>query len=85
MRLFMVVSVHFLGHHRKLAKADKISVPLMKETRVDDLLLHLNEQYPELSLNDEDFFISVNDQMSGPDQILKADDKVAIVPHIGGG
>ena len=81
----MVVSVHLLGHHRKLARADKISVRLLRETRVNDLLRHLNEQYPELSLNHDDFLVSVNDRIPGPDQILKADDNVAIVPHIGGG
>ena len=81
----MVVSVHFLGLHRKLARADQISIPLLRETRVNDLLRQLKEQYPELSLNDKDFFVSVNDQMSGPDQILNANDNIAIVPHIGGG
>jgi molybdopterin converting factor small subunit len=81
----MVVSVHFLGLHRKIAKTDEVKVPLSRETRVNDLLRHLNERYPDLSLNPVDFIISVNDQMSGPDQILKADDNIAILPHIGGG
>ena len=81
----MVVSVHFLGRHRKLAKADKIKIPLTEESRVDDLLSYLEEQYPELSLSGDDFIVSVNDRMSEPDQILKADDNIAIVPHIGGG
>ena len=81
----MVVSVHFLGLHRKLAKADKIKIPLTEESRVDDLLSYLEEQYPELSLSGDDFIVSVNDRMSEPDQVLKADDNIAIVPHIGGG
>ena len=81
----MVVSVHFLGLHRKLTRAGEVKVPLPGETRVDDLLRHLNERYPGLLLNPEDFIVSVNDQMSGPDQILKANDNIAILPHIGGG
>ena len=81
----MVVSVHFLGHHRKLARADKIKIPLVEESRVDDLLSYLEEQYPALSLRGDDFIVSVNDRMSELDQILKADDNIAIVPHIGGG
>jgi molybdopterin converting factor small subunit len=81
----MVVSVHFLGHHRRLARADKISIPLLEETRVHELLHHLNKQYPELSLNNDDLIVSVNNRMSGPDQVLKADDIIAILPHIGGG
>ena len=81
----MVVSVHFLGLHRKLAKADEIKIPLMEESRVNDLLSYLEEQYPELSLSGDDYIVSVNNRMSEPDQILKADDNIAIVPHIGGG
>jgi molybdopterin converting factor small subunit len=38
-----------------------------------------------LSLSGDDFIVSVNDRMSDPDQILKANDNIAIVPHIGGG
>ena len=81
----MVVSVHFLGFHRKLAKADKIMIPLMEKSRVNDLLCYLKEKHPELSLSGDEFIVSVNDRMSDPDQILKADDNIAIVPHIGGG
>lgn len=81
----MVVSVHFLGLHRKLAKADKIKIPLMEESRVNDLLSYLKEKHPELSLSGDEFIVSVNDRVSDPDQILKADDNIAIVPHIGGG
>lgn len=80
----MVVSVHLLGLHRKLARAGKVKIPISEETRVNDLLRYLKERFPELSLND-DFIISVNDRMSGPDQILKTDDNITIVPHIGGG
>jgi molybdopterin converting factor small subunit len=81
----MVVSVHFLGFQRKLAGARKINIPLLEESRVDDLLHYLEEQYPELSLSGDDFMVSVNDRLSEPDQLLKANDNIAIVPHIGGG
>ncbi len=81
----MVVSVHFLGLQRKLAGAHKINIPLLEESRVNDLLSYLEEQYPDLSLSGDDFIVSVNDRMSEPDQILKANDNIAIFPHIGGG
>ena len=81
----MVVSVHFLGRQRKLAGARQIKIPLLKESRVNDLLCHLKNRYPELSLSESDYIVSINDRMSRPNQILKANDVIAIVPHIGGG
>ena len=81
----MVVSVHFLGLQCKLAGTRKIKIPLLEESRVNDLLCQLKDRYPELSLSRDDFIVSVNDRMSRPNQILKANDVIAIVPHIGGG
>ncbi len=81
----MVVSVHFLGLQRKLTGARKIKIPLLEESRVNDLLRHLKARYPALSLGGDDFIVSVNDRMSRPNQILKANDVISIVPHIGGG
>ena len=77
--------MHFLGLQRKLAGTHKISIPLSEESRVNDLLHYLEKQYPELSLSGDDFIVSVNNRQSEPDQLLKANDNIAIVPHIGGG
>ena len=81
----MVVSVHFFGFQRKLAGAHKINIPLIEESKVNDLLGYLKEQYPDLSLSQDDFIISVNDLMARPDQVLKENDVIVILPHIGGG
>jgi len=81
----MVVSVHFLGLQSKVAGARKIKIPLLEESRVNDLLSHLQDQYPELSLKGDDFIVSVNDRISRPNQVLKSNDVIAILPHIGGG
>ncbi len=77
--------MHFLGLQRKLAGTHKINIPLSEESRVNDLLHYLEKQYPELSLSGDDFIVSVNNGQSEPDQLLKANDNIAIVPHIGGG
>lgn len=77
--------MHFLGLQRKLAGTHKINIPLSEESRVNDLLHYLEKQYPELSLSGDDFIVSVNNRQSEPDQLLKANDNIAIVPHIGGG
>jgi len=77
--------VHFLGLQRKLAGTHKINIPLSEESRVNDLLHYLEKQYPELSLSGDDFIVSVNNRQSEPNQLLKANDNIAIVPHIGGG
>lgn len=81
----MVVSVHFYGLQRKLTRTPKIQVPLMDESRVNDIFCYLEEHYPELRISRDDFLVSVNDRISRADQVLNADDIVAFIPHIGGG
>ena len=81
----MVVSVQFLGIQRQVAHIDEIQVPLLEEARVTDVIRYLEEHYPDLSLNDEGVLVSVNNRISNPDRILETHDRVAFIPHIGGG
>ena len=81
----MVVSVHFFGLQRTLTRTPEIKIPLLEESRVDDVLCYLKENYPELKISKDDFLVSVNDRISNSDQVLKANDIVAFIPHIGGG
>ncbi len=81
----MVVSVNFYGFQRQMARAEKIKVPLSKKTRVTDVLRYIKERYPELPLSEDVVTVTVNNHVSTMDQILKANDKIAFIPHIGGG
>lgn len=81
----MKVSVNFYGLQRAVTCTDHIQVPLSKGTRVTEILYYLKECYPELPLDEGSVMITVNNQVSSLDQILKTDDKISFIPHIGGG
>ena len=80
----MVVSVNFYGLQRKATQTDNIRISLKKGRRVTDVLTHIRECYPDLPLT-EDVLVTVNNQVSTMDQMLKADDRISLIPHIGGG
>ena len=81
----MTVSVNFCGLQRKLTCTEEMKIPLNNETRVGDVLHHIKERYPDLPLNKDVILVMVNNQVTSLDQILKTDDKISFIPHIGGG
>lgn len=81
----MVVSVQFYGAQRALTKTSEILVPLQKDGRVSDIFRHVRSWYPDLKLSKKDVLVSVNNKVSRMDHVLMANDKIAFLPHIGGG
>ena len=81
----MVVSVNLFGLQRKLTRKDQIQISFQEEMRVTDVASYIRERYPELGLDEEGLVVTVNNQISTPDRILKANDKISFIPHIGGG
>jgi molybdopterin converting factor small subunit len=81
----MMVSVQFHGTHRLVTRRERMDVPLAENGRVKDLIAHLSRCFPGLRLAAEDLMITVNDQASTLSRMLKPNDTVAILPHIGGG
>ncbi len=81
----MIVSVNFYGFQRQMARAEQIKVPLSKKTRVNDVVRYIKARYPELALSEDAVTVTVNNHVSTMDQILKANDKISFIPHIGGG
>jgi len=81
----MVVSIHFHGLQRKVTRAEEIQVPYRKSMRVTDVLKTVQERYPDLALSRESFLVTVNDRVARMDRILKANDRISFLPHIGGG
>ena len=81
----MYVSVKFLGLQRAKAQTDQIQVPLLKETRVADLLTYIKECYPSLPFPDDGILVAVNNKLSSMERVLKNNDTVAFLPAIGGG
>ena len=58
---------------------------LSSDARVSDLVTRIKGAYPDLHLSQDDFVVSINDQISSVNHPLHSDDMVAFLPHIGGG
>jgi len=81
----MEVSVQFFGAQRTLTKTRELQVNLTENGRVSDVCLFLMDLYPDLSLNEEDILITVNDRASSMSHILSPNDHITFLPHVGGG
>jgi len=81
----MVISVDFNGSQREVTRTRNIEIKLKKGERVNDVLSYVKDRYPDLSISEDSFLVIVNDQVTTKDRILKANDRVCLVPHIGGG
>jgi molybdopterin converting factor small subunit len=81
----MMVSIELFGTQRDIAKIDKISIPIAEQTIVGDVLDYLRRDYPALTLDGDSFLITVNHELAPPDRLLRANDVICILPHIGGG
>ncbi|MDY6912184.1 MAG: MoaD/ThiS family protein [Chloroflexota bacterium] len=81
----MIISIEFFGMQRSVTKTDSIDMPISKETRVTDALEYVRDWYPDLPLDEGTILITVNQEMASPDRVLRANDTVLFLPHIGGG
>jgi molybdopterin converting factor small subunit len=81
----VVISINFHGLQRMVTQTSEMELSLSKGTRVDHVLEAVQERFPKLPLQKEDLLITVNDQVSTTDHLLKESDKVSLLPHIGGG
>ena len=79
------VSVSFLGLQRMQAKTNRIRVPLTNTARVSDILEYVRACYPDLVFSEGEFLITVNNQASGMDVILRDNDNISFIPCLGGG
>ena len=80
-----MVSIKFLGMQRLLTKTDSIDMPITDETKVNDALQYVRQQYPEISLEEGMVLITVNHEVAAPDRILRDKDTISFLPLIAGG
>ncbi len=81
----MVVSVSFNGVQRKVTSTDQIQVSVSERTCVNDVLRFIRECYPNIVINKDAVLVTINSEISDLDQVLKANDQICFIPHIGGG
>jgi len=81
----MDVSVQFTGFQRTLTKVQSVKVPLLDNMRVVDVLNYIKERFPQLSIQENEVFVVVNNDVCVKDRLLKSNDRISIFPHVGGG
>ena len=81
----MFIFVSFHGLQRMITETRETQISIPSGTRVDQVLEAVKKRFPKLPLEGEDLLITVNDRISTVNQMLKEADKVALLPHIGGG
>ena len=81
----MMVSVKFFGMQRVVTKKDSVNIPITGEMTVKDILDFVKNLYPNLNLDEEMLFVTVNQEKASLDRLLSADDTVSFLPHISGG
>ena len=81
----MMVSIKFFGMQRVVTKKDSINIPVTGETTVKDILESVENLYPNLNLDEEMLFVTVNQEKASLDRLLSADDTISFLPHISGG
>jgi len=80
----MAVTIEFFRDQRSITKADSVRMRLTEGTKASDALEYVRNMYPSLPL-DGGILIAVNQEVTSPDRLLKANDVVCFIPHIGGG
>lgn len=81
----MVVSIELFGMHRDIAKVEKVVMPITEKTLVRDALEYVKDLFPALTLDKDSILTTVNHELAPLDKLLKANDTICIIPHIGGG
>jgi molybdopterin converting factor small subunit len=81
----MVVSIEFFGAQRIVTGTDGIDMPITAKTRVTDALEYVRQRYPDLHLDEGMVLITVNQEITSLDRVLRANDTVSFLPFISGG
>lgn len=81
----MTASVEFMGTQRNLTGKSSVEISVTDFPLVSDAFEHISGLFPALYLNKYNIMITVNDEISPADRILKAGDKIVFLPVIGGG
>jgi len=81
----MMVSVKFLGMQRVITRKDAINIPLTGGLRVHDVFELVRNRYPDLNLDEETTFATVNQEKASLDRLLSTNDTISFLPYISGG
>ena len=81
----MRVRVLFFGVLKEIAGKSADEIDVHDGASVRDVLLHYQSQIPQLKSSLSSIALAVNQQYSGADAKLKANDEIALLPPVSGG
>jgi len=81
----MLVSIKFLGMQRLITNTDSIDMPINGNTKVNDALQYVRQQYPVLPLEEGMVLATINLEVASLDRILQDKDTISFLPLIAGG
>jgi molybdopterin converting factor small subunit len=81
----MVVSIELFGIQRDIARIEKVIMPITEKTPLRVALEYIRKLYPDMVLDENMILMTVNHETASLDRLLKSNDTVCILPHIGGG
>jgi len=71
--------------HGVIADTDRIQMPIIDKTTVDDAIGYVIKKYPGITIDKESSLIAVNHEIVPLKKVLQANDTVSLFPPIGGG
>ena len=81
----MTASIEFMGTQRNLTGRPSVEISIEDFPTVSDVFEYISGLFPSLYFNKYNTMITVNDEISPADRVLKAGDKIVFLPVIGGG
>ena len=81
----MNVTIEFFGNQRVFTGTDRVTMPITGKTRAADALRYVRDTYPALRVDEKSAIIAVNREVVPSHTVLKANDVICFLPHIGGG
>lgn len=80
----MKITLLAFGIVKEIFKCDSVEITLSKGTTVADLKIILNNQYPDLKQLAV-YMIALNNEYASENEIISAEDEVAVIPPVSGG
>jgi hypothetical protein len=79
------VTIELLGTQRAVAGIDCIDMPIGEGTTAKEVFYFLKTNFPEMDLDEQKLLLAISHEVVSPERVLKANETVFLVPHIGGG
>ncbi len=81
----MRITAQFFSQLKEIADTDELALDLPDGSTAADLLAHLYERFPKLEKWDASILVGIGMDFVGRDQVIRPNDRIAIMPPVQGG